>query len=629
MKKQASTLPVSGPASRLAPLPKVATGPSWWLLLLLLLGADNLPAAAQAISPSLFGINYWLDPTPALTSDLRKADLQWLRIGGNGFNTGASYKTPAGYSAAIAAARKLNAEPLLQIPIRLTPTELGTFVAECKRLGYNIKYWAIGNEPDPGPRTDALAWSAGTYPFEGYTYTTWRNQFKALATKLKDVDPDSKLVGPDFRLFYDLDNPANPAGVPNYYRRFLDELGSTYHTNAAGQKRPLLDHFAFHYYDDVPESVVKARFATLQGLINNVNAFGRRSNGTAAPITVAVTEVNAFNLMSDPNETKAWEFKAGQFVAIMAKSVLQHGGLCFTPWSIYESNGARTEFDYSFYNNNGSDGTAPARRSTMWHLAMLSNYRQANVMNGTQSAQPDNVVFIAMRGPDGYSVMIMNTQATASYSYRVSLDGTYHAGPEAVKIALEGYAPLPQELVSTIAPRSTHLYKLDSSGKILSTLHYSAGDPAPRQQRSFVLVSRSSIEVGTTGAARPLGGSNAADLTQYVGNPAAVSATRWLLKPAAPGYYFIVNQTTDYALRPKGATDAERIQENQPISQERLSEASWANNYFMWSVQYTGTGNYFRLQNRRSGKYLNVKGGGTSPDLPVVQFTDYPAYLSE
>ena len=629
MKKQASIFSAWYPARHLAPAPKAAAGPGRHrlLLLLLLLAMAASQAAAQAIAPNFFGINYWLDPTPALTTDLLKADMQWLRLGGNGFNTDPAHKTAAGYQAGIDAARKLNAEPLMQIPIRLTPAELATFVADSRSRGYNIRYWAIGNEPDPG--ANAEGWSAGTYTFEGYTYDTWRNQYRLLANKLKDVDPDSKLVGPDFRLFYDTANPANTAGVPSYYKRFLDELGSTYHTNAAGQKRPLLDHFAFHFYGDDPESVVKARFATLQGLIDNVNTFGRASNGTAAPITLALTEVNAFSNPKDPAGTKPWNYKAGQFVAIMAKSVLRYGGLCITPWSIYESSGDHSEYDYSCYNTTGSDGTLPARRSTMWHLAMLSNYRQANVMNSTQNAQADNLVVIGMRGPDGYSVMILNTQATASYTYRASLDGSYHAGPEAVKISLEAFSPLSQELISTILPRTTHVYKLDPSGKILSTLHYSDGDAAPRQQRSFNFVSRSSIAAGTTGSARPLGGSATADITQYIGNPSTLASTRWLLKPAAPGYYFVVNQSTGNAMRPKGATDAERTLENQPISQERLSEASVVNNYFMWSVQYTGNGNYFRLQNRRSGKYLNVKGGGTAPDLPVVQYSDFPNYFSE
>ncbi|MBC6700198.1 RICIN domain-containing protein [Hymenobacter puniceus] len=591
------------------------------LLMLLPFLLLHFGAEAQAISPQFFGINYWLaNPSSGLTNDLAKADLKFMRIGGNAFNTEPYYKNASSYVAAINYARGLGAEPIVQIPIKLSKDQLSAFVADLR--AYNIVYWSIGNEPDPAddkpangtpdPINEPASWSSGGYiePQFDYNYDIWVTQYKALAIRLKNDLPNSKLVGPDFRLFYDVVNPGNAAGIPSYYYKFLEDVGVDYHTNAAGQKRPLLDHFALHFYADRPESTMAARFQTLRGLLDRVNAT-RRAAGAAADITVAVTEVNAFNQMSDPTGMKAWQFKAGQFIALMAKQVMQQGGLCFTPWSIYESNADETKFDYSLYNTNT---TSPSRRSTMWHLAMLSNNRQANLMNGAQNAQADNVVFVGMRGPGGYTVMLMNTTAGSTYSYRTSLNDTYAAGPEAVKIRLQGYTPLTRQLIGSLGPRTTHLYKLDPDGNVLSVLHYAVGDAAPRQQQAFNFVNVNSLAY-----ARPLDGSATADVVQYAGDVSALSSARWLFKPAAPGYYFIVNQSTNKALRPKGATDSERVQENQLISQELLNENNIQYDYLMWEVQYTGSGGIYRLQNRRSQKYLRTQNGSTLNNAPLVQ----------
>lgn len=611
-------------------------------LLLLLLGAARLSASAQAIAPQFFGINYWnikansdalTNPSTALTNDLRKADLRWIRIGGARFDDDVLWQNPASYVSAINYVRSLGAEPLVQVPIKLSKDQLSSFISYFASRNITVTYWAIGNEQDPADieattnYNEPLQWSAGNYPNKyGYTYDQWIVQYKALAIRLKNDLPNCKLVGPDFRLFY--------ADVMNdFYAKFLNDVGKAAYLNTAtNAKRPLLDHFVFHFYADKTETDLDGRFALLETLVNNTTA-SRAANGFA-PLTIGVTEVNATNTNDGTALARADDFRAGQFVALMAKKTIQQGGLCFIPWSIFESGGGGGVDDYSLYATDGAAGT-PQRRSTMWHLAMLSNYRQANLMNGSKNdPNNNNVVFVAMRGPNGYTVMIMNTQggtstnAGTTYSYRASLDNVQR-GPETVRIALQGYAGVAQQLAGSIGPGTTHLYKLDADGNVLAKLFYTTGDPVPQQQLSFNLVSRSSVAAGTQGFARPTGGLASSDVTQFVGSAAGVSSTRWLLRPAAPGYYFVVNQYTNLALRPKGATDAERIQENQPIGQEALDENSLGQNYLQWRIIYTGSGGYYRLQNRRSGKYLNVKGGGVTADIPLVQYTDQPAFLSE
>ncbi|GAA4026403.1 hypothetical protein GCM10022409_07980 [Hymenobacter glaciei] len=609
---------------------------------MLALGLVQLAASAQAISPQFFGINYWniksgsdalTNPNTALTNDLRKADLRWMRIGGARFDDAVLWQNPASYVAAINYARSLGAEPIVQVPIKLSKDQLSSFVTYFASHNITVTYWAIGNEQDPANDPDTpdynepLKWSSGDYVNQyGYTYASWVLQYKALAIRLKNDLPNCKLIGPDFRLFY-------PEVMNDFYAKFLNDVGkASYLNTATNVKRPLLDHFVFHFYADKTETQLNTTFALLETLVGNTTA-SRAANGFA-PLTIGVTEVNATNSNDGIALARADDFRAGQFVALMAKKTMQQGGLCFVPWSIFEGGGKGGTTDYSLY---ATDGTISAlqRRSTMWHLAMLSNYRQANLMNGTKNdPNNNNVVFVAMRGPNGYTVLIMNTTggtattAGTTYSYRASLDNVLR-GTETVRIALEGYAGITKQLAGSIGPGTTHLYNLDANGNLLAKVFYSQGTAAPQQQLAFNFVSKSSVAAGTQGFARPTSGSATADVTQYVGSATGVSSANWLLKPADPGYYFVVNQYTDLALRPKGATDAERIQENQPISQEALNETSLGQDYLQWRISYTGSGGYYRFQNKRSGKYLNVKGGGVTADIPLVQYSYFADYLSE
>lgn len=643
MKKQTQRSPFavlkqleSSPTNRQAPLsfgeglPR--RGPmrfAVWAILLLV--ATHFTASGQAIGANFFGINDWYSgslgaggtlPGTPLTDDLKKADLHWMRIGGHKFDQDANWKTAQAYVSGINYARSIGAEPIVQIPITLTKDELSTFVAYFSTNNIPVTYFAIGNEPDPSDNSsttynETTDWSTdvAAHPNEfGYTYSTWVSQYKTLAIRLKNDRPTCKLVGPDFRLFYN-------TVINDYYARFINNLGSSYWNGA-----PLLDYFSFHFYGDQPESVMQARVGLVAQLLGNVNAAGRTTNGTAAPLRMALMEVNTFT-KSPAGDLKPWEFGSGQFVATMAKLMMQQSALCVIPWSIYESSANHGDFDQSLYDTEGSISTAPVRRSTMWHVALLSNYRKENVMNGTQNAEADHVVVIGMRSQNtqaaGYTVMIMNTQAATSYSYRASLDNVQR-GPETVHIALEGYSGITRQLSGNIAPQSTHLYSLDASGNVLAQLIYTAGDAAPKQQVSFNFVNKS-----TGGYARPLAGGATANITQYTAADHSPSSLQWVFKPAAPGYFYILNQYTGNAMRPAGSTAAAQLQEDQVMTQEALSAGSLTRTYLQWAVEYTGTGGFYRLKNRGSGKYLRPLNGASTADINLTQHTYDATMTSE
>lgn len=577
-------------------------------LLLLLLLLSQLPAKtwAQAINPRFFGVNYWYpgqNLTP-LQASLKEADLKWMRIGGNLYNN--DWTSPSQYDAAILYARATGCEPIVQVPIKLTATQLDQFITYFNvTKGYNITYWSIGNEPDPADASsttlnEPAAWSAGTYSFpatNGYTYGSWVTQYKLLATRLKTSAPASKLVGPDFRLFY-------AQVISDYYKKFLEDVGVRKVGSVA-----MLDYLAFHFYGDKTESELDVRFDSLQALIDAANAT-RSGLGIGNPgLRLALMEVNA-EAGSGSGQLKPWDFRAGQFVALMAKEVMQRGGLAVVPWSIYENGGSQGSTDFSLFNATGT------RRSTMQHLALLSQHRRDNVMNGQQSGEADRVVFVAMRGQSGaaagYTVLLMNMQQATSYTYRASLDNLYH-GTEQVRIRLEGYSGVSTQLNGTLAPRSTHLYNLDAQGKVLSQLTYAEGDAAPVEQQTFLAPNKLS-----GGYLRPLDGLATSNLTQDTSPDLTLSSNQWLLQPAEPGYFYLINQYTGRALRPTG-TSAEYNQDGRPIGQIVLDAANRYDYVSQWQLQPSGDADYYWLKNRSSGNYLRPQGGSTADNAAVVQ----------
>ncbi|RAK70379.1 RICIN domain-containing protein [Hymenobacter edaphi] len=493
----------------------------------------------------------------------------------------------------------------MQVPITLTAAQLDQFITYFNTTkGYNITYWSIGNEADPADNSattnvnEPLAWSAGTLQNpKGYTYATWVAQFKVLATRLKTTAPGSKLVGPDFRLFYQL-------VISDYYKKFLEDVG----VQKVGAV-PMLDYLAFHFYGDKTESELDARFDALQALIDAANAT-RTGLGIGSPaLRLALMEVNA-EAGSGSGQLKPWDFRAGQFVALMAKQVMKRSGLAVTPWSIYENSGSQGSTDFSLFNPGGS------RRSTLQHLALLSQHRRDNVMNGQQSGEADRVVFLGMRGQTGpaagYTVLLMNLQAATSYTYRASLDNLYH-GAEQVRIKLEGYSGVTTQLHGTLAPRSTHLYHLDAQGKVLSQLVYAEGDAAPVEQQTFHAVDKL-----TAGYLRPLDGLGTSNLVQDTSPDLTLSSFEWRLQPAEPGYFYLVNQYTGRALRPTG-TSAEYNLDGRPIGQIVLDATNRYDYVSQWQLQPSGDADYYWLKNRSSGKYLRPQSGSTADNAAIVQ----------
>jgi hypothetical protein len=555
--------------------------------------------SSEAIHPNFFGINYWYHESDlsVFSDDLQQAEMKIMRIGGSNFNH--NWFSATDYDEAIQYIKAIGAEPLLQIPISLTETELSDWIDYFNNeRGYEIKYWAIGNEPDPANRgnNEPHNWSDGTFSYEGYTYPEWEAQFLRLAERIKTHQPRAIIVGGDFRLFYD-------EVIDDFYAKFIGRTGAMNHNGV-----PLLDYFSFHYYGFKTEDPLTQRFGKVKTLLDNANLL-RTANGFNE-LRIAVTEVNT----TTGTQPYPWEFRAGQFVALMQKKAMEQGALAVTPWSIYESGGRKTVggTDFSLYGNDNN------RRSTMWHVAMLSNNRKGYVMNGEMTLNPD-VAFIGMRDETGYTVMIMNMSVSNGYSYRASLDNNYH-GAEQIRIKLEGYPGVAGELSDSIAAETTHLYRIDPNGRLISRLIYSAENLAnnagPVEElydewtgKYFHITNKFSAFYLWPRKKDPTG-----NIAQKQNPDLNSEYIQWFFEPAlVPGFYNILNRSTGAAIRPDGGVRGFLIE------QLLLDSISRADESFMWAIRSTDSEGYYRLENKASGKYLNPKNDKLKNGQSIVQ----------
>ncbi|HEY4187873.1 MAG TPA: hypothetical protein VGP07_22550 [Polyangia bacterium] len=162
------------------------------------------------------GVNYWMwSPTygnqlPGSETAIAALTPAIMRVGG--YNNDANTPDPfddAQMDAAVAYARAIGAEPLIQVP-RIADTAGKVPTADTAAAmvryanvtkGYGIKYFSIGNEPDLYDSAGAVADSTKpAYP--GYLPADYCTSARAYATAMKAVDPTIQIVGPDLSYKY-------------------------------------------------------------------------------------------------------------------------------------------------------------------------------------------------------------------------------------------------------------------------------------------------------------------------------------------------------------------------------------------------------------------------------------------
>jgi hypothetical protein len=163
-------------------------------------------------SSSGLGTSYWQwsptwgDLVAGTESQILRLAPMVVRMGG--YNNDANTPDPfdeAQIDTAVAYARAIAAEPILQVPLLAdtsgsTPTAataaaMVTYANVTK--AYAIKYFSIGNEPDLYP--DAAGSTKG---IAGYTPAAFCSSVSAYVAAMKAVDPSIKILGPELSWKY-------------------------------------------------------------------------------------------------------------------------------------------------------------------------------------------------------------------------------------------------------------------------------------------------------------------------------------------------------------------------------------------------------------------------------------------
>jgi hypothetical protein len=285
--------------------------------------------APKTTSTQFRGVNYWswvvsfgnqVAGTEQLVSALEPG---LMRLGG----TNADNSDPEAYSnavieTAIAYARAIGAEPLVQVPVlkdasgnvptAQTAADLVQYLNVTKSLG--VKYFSIGNEPDIYVDNGHLT---------SYSVDQFCQTFAAFADAMKQVDSTIKIVGPDYSWKYQT-GTANDWLTP-----FLDGCKSK------------VDIVAVHRYPIDPAQTTQERAradaAAFRSAIQRLRSALDAQGMTSTPL--AITE---YNITWDGDPAKSnlpaspGTFVAAQWTADVQGVALEEQLWSLDYWSISE-----------------------------------------------------------------------------------------------------------------------------------------------------------------------------------------------------------------------------------------------------------------------------------------------------
>jgi len=228
------------------------------------------------INPFVYGANYgpWALVAVDVLEDAANAGITHLRFPAGNWGDQNNI-TPQQLDFFMMQAQLWGAEPSIHVRLEGgTPEQAAELVRYANlEKGYNIRHWAIGNEPDL---------------FDDYSVEQLNEEWREIALAMLEVDPDILLIGPEVSQF-----PPTIEGDPyNNERRemvrgFLEANGD------------LVDIVSIHRYPFPRERMGEAtsaedlRLNVLEWdtLVENVRTVMLETLGTELPI--AITEVNS------------------------------------------------------------------------------------------------------------------------------------------------------------------------------------------------------------------------------------------------------------------------------------------------------------------------------------------------
>lgn len=194
----------------------------------------------HVINPGVYGINAfpakdtpagWMNYSEEAVAVYKQARLSMLRFPGGDW--GDEHKLePSHLKYFMGLCNKLKADPMIQVKLHdSSPQEAAALVKYCKDQNYNIKYWAIGNEPN----------FYETQHFRGKPYRAkdYIRDFKEFSKAMKKVDPKILLCGPELSAYeFKGEQPSFP----------LDENQISWMDEFLANCGNAVDIVTFHHY---------------------------------------------------------------------------------------------------------------------------------------------------------------------------------------------------------------------------------------------------------------------------------------------------------------------------------------------------------------------------------------------
>lgn len=266
--------------------------------------------APGAISPTLFGINYWKGrfnrPIRRALAPLNFTVMRW-----GGGNYEGEPLNLSDLDQFIGEARKSNVEPLVQVPFwNRTPESAAQLVRYLNvEKKYDVRFWSISNEPDKNLRTGSR---------DKYIVG-----FRAFRDAMKAVDPRILFFGPELATEYDLNDPAHDWLTP-----FLKANGD------------IVDVVSLHRYPFGGNVRTTGKiFGDALGTAQRADELrGHIRSVTGRDIPLAFTEINMSHNWETDGEGSSAGFGAGMWLAETIGQMAEAGVTMVNVWSAYGNN---------------------------------------------------------------------------------------------------------------------------------------------------------------------------------------------------------------------------------------------------------------------------------------------------
>ena len=244
-----------------------------------------------AISPLVYGSNYgpWMPIRPETLPLAEQAGLTLLRFPGGEWG---DQNDLQGYhiDQFVDLARRMGAQPMIHVRLPgSTPEQAAALVQYTQDKGYDVRYWAIGNEPSLYQDRKGL---------EDWDTVRYNAEWRKFAEAMRAVDPEIVLFGPEVHQWTGSPqvDPKDKAGR-DWLREFLKANGD------------LVDIVAIHRYPfpnnaektSARPDELRANAREWNGIVRNLRQVIR--DETRRDLPVAVTEANSHWTLGNSRDT--------------------------------------------------------------------------------------------------------------------------------------------------------------------------------------------------------------------------------------------------------------------------------------------------------------------------------------